>query len=237
MSEHIDRAIAEFEATIVKLTGLIENLRWFQREFPHTAAAVVPIEQPRRKYKQRAVAVKPKARRQHKTNERTNEQSQRQRAHRSLPDGDMLTAKILEQLHRRSPMSPADLTAAVKADKVVVRARVKKLEAAGQVTTSGVSASRLIHLANGKTTTAAGPKPNGSMNPPAAEPSRSSLAEVEERDRAVLLRIKGAGQAGRSIRELMITLGENEGALVSSIDRLRIKKQIQDDGNGKWVSA
>jgi hypothetical protein len=229
MSEHIERAIAEFETTIAKLTTTVENLRWFQREFPHTAAAVVPVEKSRRTYKTRTAKRLIK-----RTNERTNEAKPgpRPRAHRSLPDDAKLQAIVGVLNKHGGSMKPGMLADALAIDIHVLRYQMKPFLESGALTVSGATLNRLVHVGKSKAAMPA-PKPNGSMKPP----SPSSLDEVESRDRNVLLRIKGAGTGGRSIRELMITLGETEGALISSVDRLRIKKQIKADDNGKWVSA
>lgn len=74
MTTHVSEVIAYFKSKVVELTDLIEKLEWFQREFPHTAAAVVPISEPqRRKYTRRAVVKKPKAAR--KNDRQTDRQS------------------------------------------------------------------------------------------------------------------------------------------------------------------
>jgi hypothetical protein len=130
-------------------------------------------------------------------------------------------------------MKPGALADALTIDLHKLRYQMKPFLANGALTVSGATLNRLVHVGKVKTS-AVEPKPNGSMKPSA--PS-STLAEVEERDRAVLLRIKGAGPGGRSVRELSIQLEQPEATLVNALDRLRIKRQIRDDGNGKWVSA
>jgi hypothetical protein len=67
MSEHVAGMIADCEGKIATLTDIVEKLRWFQREFPHTAAAVVPVEKSRRQYTRRAG----KAKKADKTNKQT----------------------------------------------------------------------------------------------------------------------------------------------------------------------
>jgi hypothetical protein len=67
MSAHLEATIADCESKIRQLTGLVENLRWFQREFPHSAAAIVPIGP--------AKAGRKAKRHIKRTNERTNERT------------------------------------------------------------------------------------------------------------------------------------------------------------------
>jgi hypothetical protein len=66
MSEVVSAMIADCEGRIAALTDMLEKLRWFQREFPHTAAAIVPVAEPRRKYTRRVVVAKPKKQRAQK---------------------------------------------------------------------------------------------------------------------------------------------------------------------------
>lgn len=75
MSEHIQAAIVDCEQKIGALTKLVEQLRWFQREFPHSAAAV-----------ERARPAGNGALKKTKRNEtKRNEQKARQPAARSRP--------------------------------------------------------------------------------------------------------------------------------------------------------
>jgi DNA-binding Lrp family transcriptional regulator len=139
-------------------------------------------------------------------------------------------------LRARSPQKPSELAAALKVSNFIVNARLKALTTQGIVKLTGATFSRLAHLDNGKSPAVA-PKPNGSMNP-AAEPSSSPLGVVEERDRAVLQMIKDARGTGRTVRELAISRPEDShGALEASVTRLRVKKLIAMDDNGRWTAA
>jgi hypothetical protein len=41
---HVQQTIDDSEQKIAALTDVVEKLRWFQREFPYSAAAVAPAE-------------------------------------------------------------------------------------------------------------------------------------------------------------------------------------------------
>lgn len=43
MTDHVALAIEEIDQTIARLTDVRDKLRWFRQEFPHTAAAMVPV--------------------------------------------------------------------------------------------------------------------------------------------------------------------------------------------------
>jgi hypothetical protein len=44
MTDHLALALEDIEAKIATLTDLRDKLHWFRREFPRTAASMVPIE-------------------------------------------------------------------------------------------------------------------------------------------------------------------------------------------------
>jgi len=165
-----------------------------------------------------------------RTNERTNEARRRpvSRAPRSLPDGGK-AAEIVALLEQASPRSPGQIAKALKCQTHVVSYHLRSLTASGAVTVTGATLNRQVHL--GKKIESPSPKPNGSMKPP------SAIDVVEARDRQVLGKIREAGAGGRSLRELGILTGETEASLSSALTRLRVKKQISADDNGKWVSA
>ena len=165
----------------------------------------------------------------------------RRRAVRSLPDDDVITARILEALHKKSPRRPAELIAAAKAEKHVVRGRIKQLAADGKVTVTGATVSRLVYLG----------KPNGTAGPVSSKPVKSAapvkqrsentradtaLDQVEVLDEALLANLKVAGRVGRSVGELkMIRPEESPEAIERSLTRLRIKKRVAVDHAGRWT--
>lgn len=135
---------------------------------------------------------------------------------------------MTDALRTRSPQKPSELAAGLKVSNFIVNARLKALEKRGTVKLTGATFSRQAHFVDGKA-----PKPNGSMKPSPA----SAIDVVEARDRQVLGKIREAGSAGRSLRELGILTGESEASLSSALTRLRVKKQISADDNGKWITA
>jgi predicted ArsR family transcriptional regulator len=79
------------------------------------------------------------------TNERTNERAKRApTAHRSLPDnaGDA----IIAQLKKHGSMTPGALATALKISRPNLRYRIKPLEKAGRVVSTGSTANRQVSL-------------------------------------------------------------------------------------------
>lgn len=143
-------------------------------------------------------------------------------------------------------MSPGELVDAVKADRVLIRKRVERLEAAGFVSLTGVTMSRRIAI------TAKGVIPRQPSEPAtsaatvkrtadlkvrtSAAPSTSPLAVVEERDREVLQLIEHS-RGGRTIRELHISRpNDTPMAIEAAVIRLKVKKLIVED-DGRWTAA
>lgn len=152
---------------------------------------------------------------------------------------------IQEALRNNNPLAPGALAATVKLTAFTLRRRVDELVKRGIVTRTGTGPrNQLVHLGKpgsyfAKDTST---KPNGSMPAvkagPSAAPSTSPLSVVEERDRAVLQLIKDAHRIGRTVRELAISRSDDShGAIEASITRLRVKKLIEMDDNGRWTAA
>ena len=227
--DHISEMIADCESKILELTGIVDKLRWFRREFPHAAAAVIVKRRRRRKAKPARRKAKP-AQAGRKPDKKRTLVVHKTRAVGPSTGAGTLGDRILEILGKKSPLAPGIIVDQLDSDKRSVRNALELLEEAGKVNATGVKRSRLIHLG-------AADAPMPARAEKVRDEKPSELGQVEARDRAVLLRIRGAGNAGRTFRELMIALpDESEAALEASLTRLRVKKAIRQDGD-RWVAA
>lgn len=231
MSEHVAGMIADCESKIHQLTDIVEKLRWFQREFPHTAAAIMPADKPRRKYTLKIKAAKKNDRQ----TDRAKRGPTRQPAHRSLPDKvEAELSEIQEALSKKTPLTPGELRAKTKLTPFTLRKRLDVLVARGAVTRTGTGPrNTFVHFGKEKASTSA-PKPNGSMK---RTVPALSLDEVEGLDDTVLANLRAAGRTGRSLRELQISNPEDtESALMRSLTRLKVKQKAHVDEDGRWTA-
>lgn len=98
MSEYVDQMIADCESKLRTLGDMVEKLRWFQHEFPHTAAAIAPIgEKPTRTYARRAGPAKAglKIKAAKKNDRQTDRQTEQRPRHAGRQSGASLTERSL----------------------------------------------------------------------------------------------------------------------------------------------
>lgn len=255
MSEHIENAIADCESKIAQLTDLVEKLRWFQREFPHTAAAIEKKNDKPRKYKRRgkvdrprkAVRGRPRASKGDRPTDRTTERAKpgpRPKAPRSLPnvsqgsDHDRVLAAIQSHDGR---CRPREIIEATKFPAWKVSTLLKVLEAKHLVTRKGFTVQlagngAAAALKPDATPSAAPAMPSGNGHAAQAPASPASSVIVEARDLSLKMLVKKGPATFAQLLEAMpeeteLDVEQRRHACMRTIRRLQLKNVIREVGD------